>query len=586
MNREEALKIDELQQSITALLDNMPLQTFSKSVETGAYLACNQAFAEYAGKQSPADIMGLTDYDLFDKETADQYVADDRKAIAADEAYIFREDVADVYGNPRHFRTTKLKFYDATGRLCLLGMSVDITEIENVRKENEETRAAYQEALSTSAVYENIVHALTEDYFNVFYVDLETDEYIEYGFRTDSGQGRQENRGSDFFGSSRKNALIYIVEADQKRFIEALTKENMLREIRNNGVFNMQYRLLIDQEPRYVNMKAACIKGDDRHMIMGVSNVDAQTKYRMAVQQAEEERKTYLRLSALTGNLVVLYIVDLESDIYTEYSATRDYEDLGIAKQGDDFFGSSYENSAKALHPDDLEMFRSLVTRDNVLASIEKDGVFVLDYRLIAGDLPTYVRFNAAKIEEDGKPILIIGLFDVDAQVRHEQENAHDLSVARNMASRDALTGVKNKHAYVEMEQQLNEQIEEQKEPVFAIVVCDINDLKVINDTKGHTEGDNYIRKACYILCDIFKHSPVFRVGGDEFTMICQGHDYEHLDELMEKMNEMNARNSGAGDVRIACGMARFEGDRSVGAVFERADRHMYEHKQKMKATK
>ena len=43
-----------------------------------------------------------------------------------------------------------------------------------------------------------------------------------------------------------------------------------------------------------------------------------------------------------------------------------------------------------------------------MLAAVNRDGVFVLDYRLMIGDLPTYVRLKAAKIEEDGKTILII----------------------------------------------------------------------------------------------------------------------------------------------------------------------------------
>ena len=151
------------------------------------------------------------------------------------------------------------------------------------------------------------------------------------------------------------------------------------------------------------------------------------------------------------------------------------------------------------------------------------------------------------------------------------------------MAIKDELTGVKNKHAYVDVETKLNEQIETDESLQFAVVICDINDLKTVNDTLGHRAGDAYIRKACSIICNVFKHSPVFRIGGDEFVVICQGFDYQRIDELLESMNSINAANKLKGEVQIACGMSKFDKDRSVETVFERADHMMYEHKARLK---
>ena len=211
--------------------------------------------------------------------------------------------------------------------------------------------------------------------------------------------------------------------------------------------------MLIDGEPVYVSMK---IKRDDRHIIIGVSNVDTQVKDRMAAARAAEEKKSYQRLTALNGNLIVLYYVDIESDRYTEFSASREYEDLGISKQGSDFFTTTYANSLKTIHPEDQALFHSQVTKENILATIKRDGIFVLDYRLMSGELPTYVRLKAAKVEEDGKSILIIGLLDEDAQIRQEQEYVRNLSAARKMATIDSLTGAKNKNAYVQWEEKIN----------------------------------------------------------------------------------------------------------------------------------
>ena len=580
---ELTVQLNNQKESLSSLLNHMPAMSFYKDAKTGVYLACNQAFAEYAHKENPSGVVGLTDYEIFDPATARHFAEDDKTALSMDVPYIFSEDVPDAAGNQKQLQTTKLKFIDETGRLCLLGMCMDVTEVVRIRKENEQTRAAYQEALSTSAVYESVVNALSEDYFNLYYVDLETDEFIEYGSRTDNDYRINGVHGSHFFSEARKNALIYVYENDRKQFIDRMNKDRLLDEIEKHGSVNYPYRLLIDGEPVYVSMK---IKRNGQHIIIGVSNVDTQVKDRMAAARAAEEKKSYQRLTALNGNLIVLYYVDLESDQYTEFSASKEYEDLGISKHGSDFFSSTYENSLRTIHPEDQALFHSQVTKENILATINRDGIFVLDYRLMSGDLPTYVRLKAAKVEEDGKTILIIGLLDEDAQIRQEQEYARNLSAARKMATIDSLTGVKNKHAYVQWEEKINEGIKERTQEPFAVVVCDINNLKAVNDLYGHKEGDVCIRNACSKICRVFSHSPVFRTGGDEFVVILLGEDYSQREKLMEQINELPVDRS---KIRIgetvAAGMVEYNKELhfSLLSVFEEADKAMYVRKQALK---
>jgi diguanylate cyclase (GGDEF)-like protein len=574
-----AKRIAELKESISSLLDNMPVMSFSKDARTGVYLACNQAYADFANKETPSGVVGLTDDELFNEATAISFVTNDKKALSMDKPYIFYEEVNDAVGNIRQLRTTKLKFYDANGRKCLLGMSMDMTEMEEIRKVNEQTQAAYNEVLSARAIYESMVDALSEDYYDLYYVDLVTEEYIEYGSRTEAGHRSTELHGTKFFENSKKNALDLVYKADIRDFLNTISKEKLLDSIKKYGTFVYYYRLMIKDAPIYVGMKATRIAGDDRHIIIGINNVDTMMKDRKAAERAREDRRTYQRLNALNNNLIVMYIIDLEDGQYKEFRATEAYEGLGLAKEGYDFFASTYQNSLNTVYPEDQKLFHSQVTKKNILDIIDKKGIFILDYRLVLEESPIYVSLKAAKIEEDGKQKLIVGLLDIDSQVRHEIEYANDLHEAKTMAIKDELTGVKNKHAYVDFEMGLTGQIEAGEKPEFAVVICDINDLKRINDTQGHRAGDAYIRKACAIICNVFKHSPVFRIGGDEFAVLCQGHDYEHLEGLIEEMHGINADNRAKGDVQIACGFSRFDNDQSVEQVFERADQMMYEQK-------
>ena len=570
-------------ESLSSLLNHMPAMSFYKDAKTGVYLACNQAFAEYAHKKDPSGVEGLTDFEIFDPVTAGHFAEDDKKALSMEEPYIFFEDVPDAAGNQRQFQTTKLKFFDETGRLCLLGMCMDVSEVVRIRKENEQTKAAYQEALSAGAVYKNVVNALMEDYFNLYYVDLETNDYIEYGYKTDQGRSVNGERGSDFFAQVRKEALVYVYGEDQKRFLERMDREKLLKEIEKHGTLIYFYRLVMDGEPVYVSMK---IRPSGKHIIIGVSNVDTQVKDRMAAAHAAEERKFYQRLAVLNGNLVVLYYVDLETNHYTEYSSSKEFAVLGISKEGSDFFGTTYRNSQRTIHPEDQALFHRQFTKENILAAIRRDGIFVLDYRLVMGEHPTYIRLKAAKVEEDGKATLIVGLLDEDAQIRQEKEYAQNLSAAQRMATVDPLTGVKNKTAYMQWEEKINRAIQEGTQEPFAVVVCDVNGLKQVNDLYGHKEGDLCIQGCCSKICKIFSHSPVFRTGGDEFIVFLTGADYFRRNDLMNQANALPRDHS---KIRmgktISAGIAEYDRERhdSLLSVTEEADKAMYERKQHLK---
>ena len=164
-----------------------------------------------------------------------------------------------------------------------------------------------------------------------------------------------------------------------------------------------------------------------------------------------------------------------------------------------------------------------------------------------------------------------------------EKENQYrkELMSARLMAYTDSLTGVKNKHAYFEAESSLDERISNGTVDGFSVIVFDLNDLKVINDTKGHDEGDMYIKDACRLICTTFTHSPVFRVGGDEFVVILEGSDFEKRQELLSGFNSRIEDNLANGKFVVASGISDYKKDVDdcYQPVFDRADKKMYERK-------
>ena len=177
----------------------------------------------------------------------------------------------------------------------------------------------------------------------------------------------------------------------------------------------------------------------------------------------------------------------------------------------------------------------------------------------------------------------------IDALGKHIQivqdELKTQIAQVHGQAYQDGLTGVKSTHAYLEMEKAVEKQLTDGTLTEFAIVVCDVNGLKQVNDTLGHKAGDELIRKACQMVCDIFAHSPVYRVGGDEFTVFLTGRDYEHRRRLMEELHKLSSDHIATKDAIVSGGMAEFipGRDTRISDVFKRADEAMYAEKQLLK---
>ena len=163
------------------------------------------------------------------------------------------------------------------------------------------------------------------------------------------------------------------------------------------------------------------------------------------------------------------------------------------------------------------------------------------------------------------------------------EQRANEL---HELANKDALTSVKSRAAYNTYIQELQDRLDRGEPLEFALGVFDCDNLKQINDQYGHDKGDEYLKAASNLICHIFKHSPVFRIGGDEFAVGLQGEDFQNRDELVETFlktqKEISAKAANKWEqVRVALGVAVYDpgADNSVFDTTRRADKIMYENK-------
>ncbi|MBR4703705.1 MAG: GGDEF domain-containing protein [Oscillospiraceae bacterium] len=177
---------------------------------------------------------------------------------------------------------------------------------------------------------------------------------------------------------------------------------------------------------------------------------------------------------------------------------------------------------------------------------------------------------------------------ELEESLQREQRQKSELGTARHLAYTDSLTGIRNKLAYLEKETQMEERIAAGTLAEFAAAMFDLNGLKLVNDTQGHEAGNRLIIQACRMICEHFKHSPVFRIGGDEFAAILEGQDYQNRAAILAAFNGQVEENQRSGQAVVAAGMAEFAPgqDDSFQVVFERADREMYLRKKELKEMK
>ena len=418
--------------------------------------------------------------------------------------------------------------------------------------------------------YAQIAKALSADYVNLYYVNLNTEKYTEYSPDAAHEDLALERHGENFFASSREDAKEHLYKDDQEYFISAFTRENVEHFLDTQGAFTLTYRLLMNGVPTYVNMKAVRMQGDRSHIIIGVNNVDTQMRQKEELERIEAEKTTYSRIEALTQGFICIYTVDPITNHYVEYSATGGYAGLDLPKMGDDLFARSREESLRYVYPEDVAKFQTLFNRERMLEEIGKNGFYSFQYRMLLDGEPTYVNMKAALVEERDGPQLIIGVSNIDAQVRREQDYERKLSAARSRANLDTLTGVKNKTAYETMSETLSRQAQDGQAVQYAIALCRVRDLSRVNEEQGHEAGDQLIRDTCAVVCNVFKHSPVFRVAGDEFAVIAQGHDFENAESLVNELRDTCLDRG----LAISCGLAKYDGTETVSAVFARAERH------------
>lgn len=437
-------------------------------------------------------------------------------------------------------------------------------------------------------IREHIASSMAEDYEAIFYIEIETGEYLTFSKSQKYMSIDPSSPGKNFFQEALESIERCVYPDDWEYAKNFYTKESMLNNLEDRHSFSFKYRVLVDGEPRHF-LFTVMRENSGQYLIFYEKDIEDELNAEKTQKENQKKTVTFTQIAeALASNYDVIYYVDILDSSYVSFQSNNIYGQLEVKQSGENFFDESYVNIPQIVFPMDVNKVMEFLEKDRLTTIMENHKVHSLDYRLWVDNKPQYTRMTVQK-SSDGTHF-IIGVENVNDEILRKKQFHMALKNEKELARRDELTGVKNKTAYLELEESAQGNIDNGMDYLtFGLVVCDANYLKKINDTLGHAAGDEYIKASARLLCDIFVHSPVFRVGGDEFVVFLRGNDYTMRNELMGKLRSRVLDNlKSKTGVILASGMSEYkpECDNLVSDIFERADKEMYEEKQRLKALK
>ena len=277
----------------------------------------------------------------------------------------------------------------------------------------------------------------------------------------------------------------------------------------------------------------------------------------------------------------LLNILELSKDIIYFVQLKPEHKFIYLNSAVEEIIGIPVEEHYKdsnitysCVHPDDLEIFDK-----KRRGELDFNEPIQARYRNIHGQYIWLEEIAIPIRDEEGDVVALVG-FCRNIQARKELEER-----LRKLGYYDCLTGIKNRAFF----QKELDTLHYKKNDSIGILVCDLDNLKYINDKLGHLQGDKLLKNFAKII-DSFSSEKVVtaRIGGDEFVILIKGESYEYLQkihgDLLREVAKYNSKNKKL-PIMVSIGYAYSK--TSLGKtkkIFNLADKRMYENKLNNKA--
>jgi diguanylate cyclase (GGDEF)-like protein/PAS domain S-box-containing protein len=269
----------------------------------------------------------------------------------------------------------------------------------------------------------------------------------------------------------------------------------------------------------------------------------------------------------------IVKMVEYSKDIHYHYSLENGGYYVFLSRNIDHIFGvGTYEvhianpsEIYRIVHPEDLPSF---IRKEAGTANFDEP----MKYRLRHKDGHyVWLEEHVTPIYKDGKVVSMYGIYrNISTEMKLKEALRYKLS-------HDSLTNVYNRTFFDELFVNYNENVDDQ----VGIVICDLDNLKQINDAYGHSVGDQYIKDAASLL-KLFENESTYlmRIGGDEFVFFIIGRSETEIADFIKSIKKKLLQFNDVYPIEMSIGYAHVE--HSIGQlqmIFELADRYMYKSK-------
>ncbi|AJQ29172.1 HD domain-containing phosphohydrolase [Pelosinus fermentans] len=286
---------------------------------------------------------------------------------------------------------------------------------------------------------------------------------------------------------------------------------------------------------------------------------EVQTSLHCSEESLIESEEQFRQM--FTKQEVIMYLVDPET-----------YDILNANEAAQKFYGYSLE-TFKQMKITHLNLLSTTELREVLTKAFqEKSGQWEFKHRLANGEIRD-VEVRMTLIGLRTKQFFFIIAHDISERKKTEER-------LRYVTFHDSLTGL---YARSYFEEEIR-RLDMRRSGVVGLMVCDLDGLKLVNDTLGHESGDQMLINAASIFKNSFRDGDVVsRVGGDEFVVIMENITREHMEEACQRLKNgirMNNESNQDVPVSLSIGFAISSGpSMTMRELFKEADNNMYREK-------
>ncbi len=281
-----------------------------------------------------------------------------------------------------------------------------------------------------------IIDILSEDYTALFFMNLEenVDGLLAVSDRIKKSVSRFFTKNEALIDSFRGYVNTLVHPDDREKLLTIGKKEYIGEHLMHQKRFSVVFRQLYNDEYMYTRMvfaKAEPLNEPPKLVAVGFSEVDSQ--YR-----AESEHQENIeRIMSLSDQFEAIYDVNIDTGIFSVSVSGEKFNEVIDKKTGQfmNFFDESGTDISKVVYPDDQKNVLEALSRENILARLQNENSFFLDYRNVLGDKILWYRMRITKMGDWSKSRrVLVGAFNNDAVYRKEMEQQAALEKALEMA--------------------------------------------------------------------------------------------------------------------------------------------------------